>query len=237
MFVFHQLWWEYSTWNLVNHMPHLSNLIIISFQRAQFGTAIKFYELLGTCGKSFIIFLWGEAYSTFQTKSSNKIRQNSYWQKCSACEGTKPAFSVNYYQGPNENAPSTWFLYFKEPALYLHSLSSGVGLSHWLFRNLCCVLWCPATQSVFLLLAPLQKRMKKDSVRGVQEQYGEIDEAVRAGVITRCPFPKPDWQTANIAQTPGPDRQITTPTSNSNWGGRVPQPSALGYVYTSKFLV
>ncbi|KAG7243488.1 hypothetical protein INR49_011044 [Caranx melampygus] len=43
---------------------------------------------------------------------------------------------------------------------------------------------------------------------------------------------KTDWQTANITQTPGPDRQITTPTSNSNWGGRVPQPSALGYLYT-----
>lgn len=63
-------------------MPHLSNLIIISFQRAQFGTAIKFYELLGTCGKSFYyIFMRGSIQYVSKTKSSNKMRQNSLWQK------------------------------------------------------------------------------------------------------------------------------------------------------------
>lgn len=46
---------------------------------------------------------------------------------------------------------------------------------------------------------------------GVQKWYREIDEAVRAGVITRCPFPKPDWQTANITQTSGPDRHTNAP--------------------------
>lgn len=57
----------------------------------------------------------------------------------------------------------------------------------------------------------------------VQEWYREIDEAVRAGVITRCPFHKPDWQTAYITQTPGPDRNTTTP--HLEWGNRPLQPS------------
>lgn len=74
----------------------------------------------------------------------------------------------------------------------------------------------------FLFPSPLQKRMKKDRVCvggwGVLEQYREIDEAVRAGVITRCPFPKPDWQTANITQTPGPDRHTTTPPPPAQTG-------------------
>lgn len=51
-----------------------------------------------------------------------------------------------------------------------------------------------------------EKDEKRVCVEGVQERYREIDEAVREGVITWCPFPKPDWQTANITQTPGPDR-------------------------------
>lgn len=79
----------------------------------------------------------------------------------------------------------------------------------------------PAHTFIHLLL---QERMKKDIVwgGGVEEWYREIDEAVRAGVITPCPFPKPDWQTANITQTPGPDRhtaatptQPTSPTQNA----------------------
>lgn len=78
---------------------------------------------------------------------------------------------------------------------------------------LCFVVSCHSFVFFFLFPAPLQKRTKKDRVYvgGVQARYREIDEAVRAGVITRCPFPKPDWQTANITQTPGPDRHTTTP--------------------------
>lgn len=81
------------------------------------------------------------------------------------------------------------------------------------------VLFCgvlPLNRFFFSIPAPLQEGMKKDRVcvwrgGGMQEWYREIDEAVRAGVITRCPFPKPDWQTANITQTPGPDRHTTAP--------------------------
>lgn len=56
---------------------------------------------------------------------------------------------------------------------------------------------------------------------GVQKWYREIDEAVRAGVITWCPFPKPDWQTANITQTPGPDRHPNLqPRPNGVWASK-----------------
>lgn len=73
------------------------------------------------------------------------------------------------------------------------------------FLGLCFVLSC---HSMFFSLRCRRDWGEIVSVCwGVQEWYREIDEAVRAGVITRCPFPKPDWQTANITQTPGPDRQ------------------------------
>lgn len=65
-------------------------------------------------------------------------------------------------------------------------------------------------------------------VEGVQEWYREIDEAVRAGVITRCPFPKPDWQTANITQTPGPDRYPPPPTHPHMSTRTHPSPPQIG---------
>lgn len=96
---------------------------------------------------------------------------------------------------------------------------------------LCFVVSC---HSIVFFLSPalLQKRTKKDRVcvggvvvGGVQEWYREIDEAVRAGVITRCPFPKPDWQTANITQTPGPDRHTTNPPTTQLKVGRQSTPT------------